>query len=50
MKLYSERLFDEGFDSVEIIKDMLSEEHVQRYDWMAPIHKEIFIRRIQEGW
>ncbi|CAB9505299.1 expressed unknown protein [Seminavis robusta] len=47
---YARQLFDEGFESVEMIKADLTEKDVNNYEWIKPNHKRKFICQIQRGW
>lgn len=50
MERYASRLYEEGFESIQMIKHYLRDRHVQSYDWMSELHKEIFLERLQAGW
>ncbi|CAB9512054.1 expressed unknown protein [Seminavis robusta] len=47
---YSQELFDEGFESVEMITEYLKESDVNSYSWMKGVHKRIFLGRLKRGW
>ena len=50
LRTYASHLFDEGFESVTLIKSDLTKEDVQTFDWIKPLHKRILSRRLEQGW
>ena len=50
MERYASRLYEKGFESIEMIKHYLKDRHVKSYNWMSELHKEIFLERLKDGW
>lgn len=50
LQKYSSCLFDQGFESVPLIKSHLTKEDVQTFDWMKPLHKRIISQCLDQGW
>lgn len=50
MERYAGVLFEKGFESVEMIKAFMKDRHVESFDWMVELHKEVLLEHLQDGW
>lgn len=46
---YAEKLYGLGFESVEMIRAYLKPRHIQSFDWLTFLHKEIFLERLESS-
>lgn len=52
LKMYAERLIEEGLETKEAILEWCTADDIQRFDWMKPFHKRAFlvnVGRLQES-
>jgi hypothetical protein len=44
--MYAAKLYENGFESVDMIKLYLERDHVRSFDWMTQLHRGIIIRKL----
>ena len=49
MDLYAKHIYSMGFQSVQMVKAYLEESHIQSFEWMVGLHKDIFLKRFKDG-
>ena len=48
--MYAQKLFDEGFESIAMVKAELGKDDINSYDWMKTVYKRKFLGHIERGW